>query len=149
MSTPATQSTSLLSENHDRAPHSVGYAISNSMVQLVRAHAGRGPTRAKTEISSGLVVVTLGECLTTLEKSLADRGNEALVRQARAGLHEGMRDEAISIVEAATGRRVIAYLTDQNHDPDIALIAFALDGDAPTDGRADATAAPIPTRGLV
>lgn len=135
MSTYPAESTAPSPPTHDGGPHSAGYAISNAIVQLLRAHAGRGPTKAKTLISSDLVVVTLGDCLTALEKSLAGGGEAELVRHTRHVLHTGLRDEATAIVESTTGRRVIAYLADQANDPDIALIAFVLDGDAPEGSR--------------
>ena len=99
-------------------------AISKAIVQLLRARAGRGPTTARTALSSELAIVTLRDCLTTGEQTLAADGGSALVLQARRVLHHSMRAEATAIVEEITGRRVIAYLTDQQLDPDVAIVAF-------------------------
>lgn len=104
-----------------------GLQISNAIVRLLRSHAGRGPTKAKTTITAELAVVTLRECLTVAEKSLADNGHKRHVKDGRHALHEGIRAEAISVVEAVTGRRVAAYLTDQHHHPDIAVIVFVFE----------------------
>lgn len=131
MSTHTAESTAPSPPKHADGPLNVGFAISNAIVQLFRTHAGRGPTKAKTLISTDFVVVTLGDCLTALEKTLAGGGEAELVRHTRHALHSGMREEATAIVESATGRRVVAYLCDQANDPDIAVIAFVLDGDAP------------------
>jgi uncharacterized protein YbcI len=84
-------------------------AISTEVVRLFRQHTGRGPTRAKTTISDGVIVVTLADCLTTPEKQLLDAGERELVEQTRSVLHRGMRAEALRLVErlnANDGHRI-------------------------------------------
>jgi len=75
-------------------------AIATRIVGLLREHAGRGPTKAKCAITPDLVVVTLGDCLTT--------------------------------VEELTQRQVVAYLTAQQHEPDLAVLIFYLGRPQPT-----------------
>lgn len=99
-------------------------AISRAIVDLLRGRTGRGPTKATTALSSDLALVTLGDCLTTAERTLASEGHSALATQFRTALHEGMRADAVAAVEAITGRRVAAYLTAHQHEPDMAIIAF-------------------------
>lgn len=106
-------------------------AISTAIVRLFRTHTGRGATKAKTILSDELVVVTLGECLTTAERQLADAGHAELVLEVRRALHEGMRDDATALVEELTGRKVIAYLTDQELFPDLASLTFAFASTVP------------------
>ena len=106
-------------------------AISTAIVRLFRVHTGRGPTRAKTILSDELVVVTLAECLTTAERQLAGAGHVELVLETRRALHEGMRDDATALVEELTGRKVIAYLTDQELFPDLASVTFVLASTVP------------------
>lgn len=48
----------------------------------------------------------------------------AMSRARRATLHDGMRADATAAMEAITGREVAAYLTAQQHDPDLAVLAF-------------------------
>ena len=103
-------------------------AITNSVVRLLRAHSGRGPTRARTAISPDLVVVHLRDCLTAGEKTVVGAGHPQLAIRGRAVLHEAIRQEATAIVEEVTGRHVVAYLASQSAAPDHALIAFVLDG---------------------
>jgi uncharacterized protein YbcI len=99
-------------------------AINRALVGLVRARAGRGPTKARTYLSADLAIVTLGDWLTPAEETLLSEGRRALARQLRTALHEGMRAEAVAAVERVTGRRVAAYLTAHQHDPDLAILAF-------------------------
>ena len=105
--------------------------ISTEIVGLLRSHTGRGPTQARTTISSDLIVVTLAGCLTAAEVRLTSLGHGELVSRARHEFHQGMRAEATAMVERLTGRQVYAYLTDQEHDPDLAVIVFMLSPPAP------------------
>lgn len=45
----------------------------------------------------------------------------------RTALHDGMRSDAVAAIEAITGKRVSAYLTDHRDDRDLAVIAFRLE----------------------
>jgi uncharacterized protein YbcI len=109
------------------------------MVRLVLQYTGRGPTKARTTIDSGFVLVALDDTLTRSEQSLLAAGDGDLVRQRRQRLHELMRDEAVAIVEGAIGRKVRAFLGDVSPDEGVAVAVFLLqpppDGDG-TDGRA-------------
>ena len=104
----------------------VAGAITDRIVGLLRQHTGRGPTESKAIISSDLVVITLADCLTTSERLLAAAGHGELVLPTRDLLLRGMRGEATAIVEELTHREVAAYLTDQQNDPDLAVIVFLL-----------------------
>ena len=108
-----------------RIPASTG--VSQAIVDLISTRTGTTPATATTEISSNLVVVALSEVLTIPEKTLAAKGHSALTIQVRNSLYQGMRADAVAAVEEITGRRVAAYLTDQQHDPDLAVIAFVLE----------------------
>ena len=105
-----------------RPTHSA--AISEALVRLLRESTGRGPTRARTVLAADLAVVTLLDCLTPAERTLADRGDGNVARRLRAAVHEEIRTEAVATVEAVTGKEVVAYLAAQEFDPDVAIIAF-------------------------
>jgi uncharacterized protein YbcI len=101
-------------------------AIGIQVADLLRQHTGKGPTRATAAMSSDLVVITLAECLTIAERRLVVAGHGELITSARSAIHQGMRPEATTIVEEFTHRQVVAYLTDQENDPDITVIIFYL-----------------------
>jgi uncharacterized protein YbcI len=107
-------------------------SISRAMVRLLRARTGRGPSKARTALSSELAIVTLGDYLTQAERTLAGEGQGEVAIQFRTALLEGMRGEAVAAVEALTGRQVAAYLTAHDHDPDVAIIAFHFEPPAGT-----------------
>lgn len=110
-------------------PH--GLAISNMIVRLLSEYTGRGPTRARTHFSDNLVTVVVQDLLTKGERSLVRDGKAELVLDTRRAYQQTMRDDLTSGVEEITGRRVTAFLSANNLDPDIAIESFML---APPDG---------------
>src|SRR4051812_41141786 len=105
--------------------------ISRRMVRLLSEYTGRGPTRARTYVHSNLIVCLLADTLTKGERSLAQHGEEASVIDTRRTYQSLMRDDATAMVEELTGQKVIAFFSDHNLNPDMALEGFVL---APTDG---------------
>jgi uncharacterized protein YbcI len=61
------------------------------------------------------------------ERKLAATGRSQFVRDTRKAFQDAMRDEFIAEVEALTGRTVVAFLSDNHIDPDVAIEAFQLD----------------------
>jgi uncharacterized protein YbcI len=100
--------------------------ISTRLVGLLRRHTGRGPTKAKTVISSDLVLVTLSDCLTTAENQVVVAGQGELVARMRGVIYDGIRAEATAIVEELNDSHVSAYLAAQHDDPDLAILVFYL-----------------------
>ena len=101
-------------------------AISNGVVRVVNEYTGRGPTRTRTYISDGLVSVVMRDTLTKGERSLVEDGEVALVLTARKAFQNAMREDLVALVEEITGRTVIAFLSDNHLDPDIAVESFVL-----------------------
>ncbi len=119
----------------DQAPDaglSPAATISNRVVQLLSAYTGRGPTRAWTSIDQDLVSVVLRETLTKGERSLVADGRGELVISMRKAYQNTMATDLVEAVEGCTGRKVIAFLSDNHIDPDIAVESFILE---PVDGR--------------
>jgi len=106
-------------------------AISNAVVGLLHDYTGRGPTRARTTIGADTIVVTLRDSLTKAERTLADRGQSTEVLAMRRAFQDTMRDDLVAAVEALTGRTVEAFLSDNLHDPDVAVEIFLMN---PHDG---------------
>jgi uncharacterized protein YbcI len=104
-------------------------AISNGVVRLMNEYTGRGPTRARTYITDQLVSVVLRDTLTKGERSLVADGKAALVLSTRKEFQNTMRDDLVAVVEEITGRTVIAFLSDNHLEPDIAIESFVLSGE--------------------
>jgi uncharacterized protein YbcI len=90
-------------------------------------YTGRGPTKAWTSIDGDLITVVLRDTLTKGERSLVADGRSDLVMKVRKAYQDTMRQEAIAGVQQLTGRTVIAFLSDNHIDPDIAVESFVLD----------------------
>jgi uncharacterized protein YbcI len=110
---------------------SLSAAISNAVVGLLHDYTGRGPTHARTTMGSDTIVVTLRDSLTKAERTLAHRGQALEVLAMRRAFQNTMREELIAAVEALTGRTVEAFLSDNLHEPDVAVEIFLM---YPTDG---------------
>ena len=110
----------------DRASGAVGAAISRAIVQLLHEFTGRGPTRARTYIADDLITVVLQDTLTMGERSLVRDGKVDLVMATRQAFQETMSSQMIAAVEEHTGRRVSAFLSANNADPDTAVESFLL-----------------------
>ena len=101
--------------------------ISNSAVRLIAEYTGRGPTRARTTISGPWVFITLEDTLTKGERQLVAHGFGDSVLDTRRQYQRVMRVGLEAAVEQHTGRRVIAFMSENHIDPDVALEAFLLE----------------------
>lgn len=102
--------------------------VSNRLVQLVRDYTGRGPTKARTYIQDDVVMCVLQDTLTRGERVMADRGDPLAVIEHRRAFQRLMRDDAVQAVEEVMGKRVVAFLSDNHLDPDVAVETFLLEG---------------------
>jgi uncharacterized protein YbcI len=103
--------------------------ISTAAVQLLHEYTGRGPTKAKTLINDNVVTVLLADTLTKGERRLVDAGYSDRVLQLRHDYQLTMRDELIACVEGQLDRKVIAFMSQNHIDPDLAVEVFVLDPD--------------------
>jgi uncharacterized protein YbcI len=115
---------------HD-ARGSTRSAIANAIVRLHAEHFGRGPTRARTHVADDLVLVVLEDVFTTAERTLVRTGHGDKVRAARDAFAEALHDELVSAVELPSGRRVRAFLSQTNLNPEMVVKVFMLE---PEDG---------------
>ncbi len=114
-------------------PHAHGEvltAVSDGMVGLLKEFYGRGPTRTKTYYEDDLVVCLLRGGFSRVEQTLLDGGRGSSVIRQRMEFQELMRGRFESVIELATGRRVIGFMSGNQQDPDIMCEVFIL---APTD----------------
>jgi uncharacterized protein YbcI len=105
---------------------SIASAISSAVVQLMREHTGRGPTRARTYINEDLITVVLQDTLTMGERSLVRDGEVDLVLASRKAFQRAMSREMIAAVEKHSRRTVLAFLGDNHIEPDVAVESFVL-----------------------
>jgi uncharacterized protein YbcI len=101
--------------------------ISSSTTRLMHERTGRGPTKAKTLINDDVVTVVLADTLTTGERTLVENGRSDRVLQLRHDYQETMRDDLIAIIERQLERKVIAFMSQDHIDPDLAVEFFVLE----------------------
>jgi uncharacterized protein YbcI len=116
--------------NKPQTPGEVLTAISDGMVALLKEFYGRGPTRAKSYYQDDLVSCVLRGGFSKVEETLLQGGRGSAVIQQRMEFQELMRDRFVKVIEDATGRRVIGFMSGNQQDPDIMIESFIL---APSD----------------
>jgi len=110
-------------------------AISNAIVRLLADYVGKGPTRARAIHSGKIVLCVLEDTMTKAEQSLVSDGKKDLVLGMRHAFQETMHEDLAAAVEAFTGRKVVAFMSANHVDPDLAAELFVLD--KPVAERAD------------
>jgi len=120
------------SDNHDTSTThgDVLTAISDGMVALLKEFYGSGPTRTKSYYDDDLVVCVLRGGFSRVEQTLLDGGRGAAVIQQRMEFQDVMRHRFTDVIERATGRKVIGFMSGNQQDPDLMCETFILD---PTD----------------
>ena len=100
------------SQNGDRRSQSVQLAISNEMVRIYKERFGRGPTKTRTQWAGpDVVVVTLEDTLTPVERSLVALGEHQRLRDLRMFFQYATVPEFCEPVERLTGRKVRAFIS--------------------------------------
>lgn len=108
--------------------------ISSRCVRLLREYTGRGPTKARTTLAEDLVVVVFGDSMLKAEKSLIDDGKAPLVMELRREFQNTMGADLSSAVEEVLDRKVIAFMSANHLEPDLAAEVFILESDPRSDG---------------
>lgn len=118
-------------EQHPSKEHGVVLsAISDGMVALLKDYYGVGPTQAKTYYHDDLVVCVLRGGFTRVEQTLLDGDRGGAVIQQRMAFQEVMRPRFEAVVQHATGRAVIGFMSGNQQNPDMICEVFVL---SPTD----------------
>jgi uncharacterized protein YbcI len=102
-------------------------AIARAVVRYHNEHLGRGPTKARAFHRDNVVVVVLEDTMTRAERTLAASGRTDAVVRLREAFQETMRVDLVAAIEELTGRKVVAFMSANNIDPDMAAELFVLD----------------------
>jgi uncharacterized protein YbcI len=105
-------------------------AISDGMVALLKEFYARGLTRAKSYYADDLVVCVLRGGFSRVEETLLEGGRGEAVIQQRMEFQELMQDRFEAVIQTATGRQVIGFMSGNQQHPDMMCEVFIL---APTD----------------
>jgi uncharacterized protein YbcI len=102
--------------------------LSNAMVRIYKDVYGRGPTKAKTHFAGpDLIVSSLENSLTQVERTMADAGEYERLRDLRIHFQYLRQDDFVSSVEEITGRKVRAFVSGMDAEQDVASELFYLE----------------------
>jgi uncharacterized protein YbcI len=111
-----------------QSPGDVLTAISEGLVALLKDYYGRGPTQAKSYYQDDLVVCLLRGGFSRVEQTLLEGGRGASVISQRMEFQELMRGRFEAVIENATGRRVVGFMSGNQQQPDMMCEVFILAG---------------------
>ena len=117
-------------QNPSKEHGAVLTAISDGMVALLKEYYGVGPTQTKTYYHDDLVVCVLRGGFTRVEKTLLAGHRGRAVIEQRMAFQEVMRERFEAVIQAATGRPVIGFMSGNQQEPDMICEVFVL---SPTD----------------
>ncbi len=103
-------------------------AVTSALVGIQNRYLGRGPKTASTFHYGNVLVTLMHEVLTHAEKSLTETGQTEAVSHIRHLFQETMQADFCEAVERLTGRKVLAFISGNHIDPDVAAELFILDG---------------------
>ena len=100
----------------------------SALVGIHNQYLGRGPKTASTFHHGNVLVTLMNDVLTHAEKSLTETHQTDAVTYMRHLFQNTMEADFRAAVERLTGRRVLAFISGNHVDPDIAAELFILDG---------------------
>jgi uncharacterized protein YbcI len=121
--------------------------ITNRIVALMREHYGRGPIKAKTYVLDNLIVCVLSNGFTAIERTMMEGGEPNQVLEMRRGFQRLMKERYTEMIEALTGRKVLAFLSQAHVEPDLTIEMFLMDGAVPGFGALELVDPPAPEAG--
>lgn len=102
-------------------------ALTREVVRIHTASLGRGPNKSFSFHNGNVVVVVLQDVLTKAEQSLTVSDQSDAVLAMRRLFQRSMADEMKASIEKLTAREVIAFMSDNHVEPDMAVEVFILD----------------------
>jgi uncharacterized protein YbcI len=81
--------------------------MSTEFVKIFKDYVGRGPTKARFYVNSGLAVCLLSDTLTKAERTLVSNGHGDEVRSIRRRFQDAMRDDLTAVVEKELEQGVV------------------------------------------
>jgi len=101
-------------------------AITRELVRIHTAAIGRGPRKSYSFHSGDTLVTVMLGVLTRAEQTLVSHGEGEAVLDMRRLSQRAMAEEMGAAVARLTGREVLATMSDNHLDPDLAVQVFVL-----------------------
>ncbi len=105
-------------------------AVTEAMAALHERYYHRLPATIKTQLmGDDLLACVMGGVYTDVEKTMIEMQRSTLVQETRSEFQIAMRDKFIDSIESLSGRRVLAFISNNHVGPDMEIELFML-GDA-------------------
>jgi uncharacterized protein YbcI len=100
-------------------------ALSEAMATMHQHYHGREPATAKSlMMGDDLLACVLGGVYTDVEKTLIELQQKTTVQETRSAFQDAMQRKFIEVVERLSGRRVLAFISNQHVGPDLEIELF-------------------------
>ena len=109
--------------------------VTRDLVRLHGEYYGKRPAKARSYMINDTLISILEGGFTTVEATLIADGKSDAVHHMRRSFQMAMEERFRAVVERATGRKVVAYMSQIHTDPDMAVELFVLE--PPTEDGAD------------
>jgi uncharacterized protein YbcI len=116
-----------MSESEPLRGGELNAAVTREVIRIQSERHGRGPKKAFSFHNGNILITVLEEVLTPAERKLAGSGQSEAVLKMRRLYQSTMAGEMKKRIEAVTGRRVTALMSDNHVEPDMAVEVFILD----------------------
>ena len=102
--------------------------ISREMVRIYKVQFARGPTKARTAFAGpDLVVCTLEDSLTPVERRMAEIGDHERLRDLRLYFQHVTEGQFREVIERSLGRTVRAFVSGMDTSKDVSAELFYLE----------------------
>ncbi|HME03823.1 MAG TPA: Na-translocating system protein MpsC family protein [Solirubrobacteraceae bacterium] len=102
-------------------------AVTSALVGIQSRYLGRGPRSASTFYHDNVLVTLMYGVLTVAEQALSRSDHADSVTNTRHLYQTTMEGDFREAVERLSGRKVVAFVSGNHIDPDIAVETFILD----------------------
>ena len=113
-------------ENPSKTHGEILTELSDGIVALLKEYYGVGPTQAKSYYQDDLVVAVFRGGFTRVEQTLLEGGRGRAVIEQRMAFQEVMRERFEAVIQHATGRAVIGFMSGNQQNPDMICEVFVL-----------------------
>jgi uncharacterized protein YbcI len=102
-------------------------AVTDAMVAMHERYHHRAPVTAKSLMLGGdLIACVLGGIYTDVEKTMIELQRTTIVQETRSAFQSAMQHKFIATIEALSGRRVLAFISNHHVGPDMEIELFLL-----------------------
>lgn len=102
-------------------------AVTREVIRVLNESHGRGPEKAYSFYNGNVLTTVMEGVLTPAERRLASNGESDAVLNMRSLYQKSMEPELRKCIEEITGCKVLAFMSDNHLEPDMAVEVFVLD----------------------